>query len=72
MLGVYDVDRQAHSQAHIVVVDDEPSVARFLSRALESAGYRTPRVFTNPHEAASYFDSVPRTRFSWTPEGVSL
>lgn len=52
------MEPQAHTEAHIVVVDDEPSVARFLSRALESAGYRSPQEFTDSLEAASYLESA--------------
>ena len=38
-------------------MDDEPSVVRLLSRALESAGYRSPKGFTDPLEASAYLES---------------
>ena len=41
-----------------MIVDDEPSVVRFLTRALESAGYKAPRGFTDPLAACSYLDSA--------------
>jgi len=45
-------------EAEILVVDDEPGVARFLSSALLSAGYKEPRVFTDPFEANSYLKAA--------------
>jgi len=46
-----------HADAEILIVDDEPSVVRFLSRALESAGYKPPQAFTDSLEASAYLDS---------------
>jgi len=48
----------AHAQAEIVIIDDEPAVARFLSRALQMAGYKEPRVFSDSLAAASYLESA--------------
>ena len=43
---------------HILVVDDEPSIARFLQDALERLGYRvTAR--TTPNEALAAFNRNP-------------
>jgi putative two-component system response regulator len=47
-----------HADAEILIVDDEPSVVRFLSRALKSAGYKPPQGFTDPLKACAYLDSV--------------
>jgi cyclic di-GMP phosphodiesterase len=47
-----------HADAEILIVDDEPSVVRFLSRALQSAGYKAPRGFTDPLAASAYLDSA--------------
>ena len=38
------------------MVDDEPSVVRFLSRALQSGGYKPPRGFTDPLQARAYLE----------------
>lgn len=46
-----------HADAEILIVDDEPSVVRFLSRALQSAGYKPPQTFTDPLQASAYLDS---------------
>jgi putative two-component system response regulator len=50
------VDSLVHENAEIVIVDDEPSVVRFLSRALQSAGYKAPQGFSDPLEACSYLE----------------
>jgi putative two-component system response regulator len=47
-----------HSDANILVIDDEPSIVRLLTRALEEAGYVDPRGFTDPAEALQRFDEV--------------
>jgi len=52
------VDCLLHADAEIVIVDDEPSLVRLLARALESAGYRSPKGFTDPFEAYSYLESA--------------
>ena len=52
------MDSLLHENAEILIVDDEPSVVRFLSRALKSAGYKTPQAFTDPLQASSYLDSA--------------
>jgi len=52
------VDSLSHADAEILIVDDEPSVVRFLSRALQSAGYKPPQAFTDPLAACSYLDSA--------------
>ena len=51
------MDSLLHADAQILIVDDEPSVVRFLSRALQSAGYKPPQAFTDPLEASAYLDS---------------
>ncbi len=51
-------ERLSHENADIVIVDDEPTVVRMLSRALESAGYKTPRGFTDPIAASTYLSSA--------------
>lgn len=52
------VESLLHTEAEILIVDDEPSVVRFLSRALQSAGYKPPQAFTDPLQASSYLDSA--------------
>lgn len=52
------MDDSQHANAEILVIDDEPSVARFLSRALQSAGYKEPRTFTDPLMASSYLETA--------------
>ena len=47
-----------YADADIIVVDDEPTVVRFLSQALCWAGYKPPREFTDPLEAADYLRSA--------------
>lgn len=44
--------------ARIVVVDDEPSVTRFVGRLLEIHGYE-PLVFTSPRHALTEFMTRP-------------
>jgi putative two-component system response regulator len=48
----------AHADAHILIVDDEPSIVRLLTRALENVGYTSVKGFTSPSEALAHFDSV--------------
>ena len=45
-------------EASIVVIDDELSIVRFLSRALNEAGYPRVRGFTEPSEVPNYLDRV--------------
>jgi putative two-component system response regulator len=52
------VDSPAHTDAEILIIDDEPSVVRFLSRAFRSAGYSTIKGFNDPLAASSYLDSA--------------
>jgi putative two-component system response regulator len=47
-----------HADAHILIVDDEPSIVRLLTRALEEAGYSSSRGFTDPREALAAFDGI--------------
>ena len=47
-----------HADAEILVVDDEPSVVRFLGRALRSAGYQHIHSFGDPLEACSYLETA--------------
>lgn len=42
----------------IIVVDDEPSIVRFLLRALQGAGYSAVEGFTDPAQASEYLGSV--------------
>ena len=51
------MDASVHANAEIVIVDDEPSVIRFLRRALESAGYQQIQGFVDPLEAHTYLQS---------------
>lgn len=51
------MDSLLHADAEILIIDDEPSVVRFLSRALQFAGYKTPQAFTDPLKASDYLDS---------------
>ncbi len=48
----------SHADAEILIVDDEPAVVRFLSRALQSAGYHAPQAFTDPLAASSYLETA--------------
>ncbi|MCC5874145.1 MAG: response regulator [Gammaproteobacteria bacterium] len=50
-------DEQAREGAHVVVVDDEVSVANFMSELLDHAGYRTS-VFNDPGAALEYLRST--------------
>ena len=52
------MDSLSQAEAEILIVDDEPSVVRFLTRALQSAGYQTIQGFSDPIEASSYLDSA--------------
>ena len=45
-----------YADAEIVVVDDEPSIVRFLSHALEEAGYRNVQGFTDPNDVPPFLD----------------
>jgi len=47
-----------HAEAHVLIVDDEPSIVRLLVRALEEAGYASPQGFTDPREALTAFDTI--------------
>ncbi|NLO28583.1 MAG: response regulator [Actinobacteria bacterium] len=48
----------AYADAEIVIIDDEPAVVRFLSRALQMAGYREPRTFSDSLAAVSYLETA--------------
>jgi putative two-component system response regulator len=52
------LDPNPYTDADIVIVDDEVGVARFLGRVLCWAGYKPPRIFSNPLEAAEYLRSA--------------
>ena len=52
------MDGLSQADAEILIVDDEPSVVRFLTRALKSAGYRPPQGFTDALEACAYLDAA--------------
>ncbi|HMM76047.1 MAG TPA: PAS domain-containing protein [Gammaproteobacteria bacterium] len=45
----------APPQAHVLIVDDNPSVANFMRELLENHGYRTT-VFNDPGEALSWLE----------------
>jgi len=47
-----------HSDARILIIDDEPSIVRLLTRTLEDAGYGSPRGYTDPSEALQEFDDL--------------
>ncbi len=49
---------QIHADAHILIIDDEPSIVRLLTRTLEDAGYSAPQGFTNPKQALASFDAM--------------
>jgi putative two-component system response regulator len=48
----------AHSDAKILIVDDEAAIVRMLTRALEGAGYTSAQGFTDPLAALAYFASA--------------
>ena len=50
------MEETQHTNADILIIDDEPAVVRFLSRALGSAGYKAPQAFTDPLAASAYLD----------------
>ncbi len=52
------VDDLEHTNAQILIVDNDLSVVRLLTQALESAGYKELRGFTDPLKFCSAFDSV--------------
>ncbi len=52
------MDSLLHTDAAVVIIDDEPSVVRFLTRTLQSAGYGSIRSFTDPLEASAYLAST--------------
>jgi putative two-component system response regulator len=43
-----------NAQANILIVDDEPSIVRLLTRALQSVGYEAVEGFTDPREALTH------------------
>jgi putative two-component system response regulator len=46
-----------HTDAKILIVDDEANIVRMLTRALEAAGYKSIQGFTDPVAALVYFNS---------------
>lgn len=50
--------RPSFPEASIVIVDDELSIVRFLSRALNEAGYPRVQGFSEPAELPRYLDRV--------------
>ena len=48
----------AHADIEILVVEEEPSEARLLSHALQSACYQPLQGFPDSLQAASYLDSA--------------
>jgi putative two-component system response regulator len=48
----------AHADASILIVDDEPSIVRLLTRALRSAGYRSVQGHTDSIEALAVLDTA--------------
>jgi len=48
----------AHADASILIVDDESSIVRMLSRALKNAGYTSTRGFTDSVEALAYLNTA--------------
>ena len=57
----------ARRGGHVVVVDDEVSVANFLSELLEHAGYRTT-VFNDPGTALEYLRGEPQVNLIITDQ----
>ncbi len=47
----------SNARATILIVDDEPSIVRLLTRALHSVGYTSVEGFTDPLEALNYLFS---------------
>ena len=47
----------AHADANILIVDDEPSIVRLLTRALHGVGYTTVAGFTDPIEALGHVNT---------------
>jgi putative two-component system response regulator len=43
-----------NAKANILIVDDEPSIVRLLTRALQSVGYESVEGFTDPLEALTH------------------
>jgi len=52
---MYDSE-PTHPEAQILVIDDEPSIVRLLTRALQNAGYTAVTGFTDPQEALNFVD----------------
>ena len=52
------VSALCYEDARILVVDDEASIVRFLSRALTGAGYAHVQGFTDPTAVPAYLDEV--------------
>jgi putative two-component system response regulator len=52
------MDDLAHANAEILIVDDEPQVVRFLTRALGSAGYSNMKGFNDPLAAAAHLETA--------------
>ena len=48
----------AHADANILLVDDEPSIVRLLTRALQSAGYTSIQGYTDSVAALASLDST--------------
>jgi DNA-binding response OmpR family regulator len=47
-----------HADARILIVDDEPSIVRLLTRALEDTGYSSTQGFTDATMALAKFDAI--------------
>jgi putative two-component system response regulator len=52
------VERPSRAEANILIIDDEVTVVRFLTRVLMSAGYQAITAFSDPLEASAYLDSA--------------
>jgi putative two-component system response regulator len=52
------LDGLRFEDARILIVDDEPSIVRLLTRTLEGAGYRHVEGFTDPTTLPAYLDEV--------------